>query len=472
MELRNFPAAVDDFADRPARREAFAQGWDAILASWFEAYAGIEGGAFYDDRADATPGEPDVQSVAWDAFPRPIERWFEDADDPDLDRWHAAETLRPRTFDGKPLRRVTDGSLAEPVPVFHRQQDEYCEWFAHRDDDGRIARVTFTCEGPEYWRFLAGGTGAFFPEDDERSAIVEGDMDLVLERYRAHVDPAVDGDDLLWPYDVAAYDARSRRWAIYGKAGTYNPFNKWTTTHGAMHLTHPANTLRGVFTVAGRAAVLRKDGSGRPVTDAEAIVCCSGFGEPNRSSDPTIGAAVNGLVADGLSVSLADPLGLYIAGINLDAFRGPGGEDMTRAWTVDRGDPSTQRILRATFAAPAGSGLTVDDIRAAGTPIAYGGQIADEVQMIVSALAKRIRPRPPARQKCVTKCCEHPERTGVMTVIDKAASCRTVDWEELAPTTGTPGPELAPPALALAEPADVVDLDPAAWTHAAVPRSR
>ena len=89
-----------------------------------------------------------------------------------------------------------------------------------------------------------------------------------------------------------------------------------------------------------------------------------------------------------------------------------------------------------------------------------------------STVHARVMSSPPARQKCVTKCCEHPERTGVMTVIDKAASCRTVDWEELAPTTGTPGPELAPPALALAEPADVVDLDPAAWTHAAVPRSR
>ena len=72
--------------------------------------------------------------LAWDAFPRPIEKWFEEADDPELERWRAAETLRPRLFDGRPLRRVTDGSLAEPVPVLHRQQDEYCEWFAHRDD--------------------------------------------------------------------------------------------------------------------------------------------------------------------------------------------------------------------------------------------------------------------------------------------------------------------------------------------------
>lgn len=472
MELRNFPAGVDDFADQPGRRAAFAAGWDAIVSSWFEAYAGIEGGRFYDPRADDTPGRPDTQSVAWDAFPRPIEKWFEEADDPESERWRAAETLRPRTFDGKPLRRVTDGSLAEPVPVFHRQQDEYCEWFAHRDDQGRIARVTFTCEGPEYWRFLAMGTRAFFAAGDERAGIVDGDMDLVADLYRRHVDPSVAVGELLWPYDVAAYDARARTWAIYGRAGTYNPFNRWNTTAGAMHLTHPANTLRGVFTVAGRAAVLRKDSRSRPIDDAEAIVCCSGFGEPNRSSDPSIGAGVNGLVAGGLSVSLADPVGLYMATINTGAFQGPGGQDVREAWTVDRGDPERQRILRATFAPPAGTGFGVEDILAAGTPIAYGGQIADEVQMIVTALAKRLHASPPARQRCVTACCENPERAGVVTVVERGVRCSTVDWGDLAPTTGAESPGQPPPSLALAEPADILDPSPAAWTEAAAPRSR
>jgi hypothetical protein len=259
------------------------------------------------------------------------------------------------------------------------------------------------------------------------------------------------------------------KWATYGRAGTYNPFNRWNTTAGAMHLTHPANTLHGVFTVVGRAAVLRKDSRGRPVDDAEALVCCSGFGEPNRSSDPTIGAGVNGLVRDGLSVSLADPLGLYMAGINAGAFRGPAGEDMGPAWQVDRGDAAAQRILRATFAAP--PGLTVDQVLAAGTPIAYGGQIADEVQMIVTALAKRIHPSPPARKRCVTTCCEHPGRPGVVTVVDRGVKCSTVDWASLAPTTtaspDSPAPP-APPSLALAEPAEIVEQ----WLEAAAPRSR
>lgn len=460
MTLRSFPGGINDVADEAGRREAFAEGWDVIVSAWFEAYAGIEDGGFYDPRADTTPGPPDSQSVAWDAFPRAIERWFEDADDPDLERWRAADTLRPRLFDGRPLRRVKDGSLAEPVPVLHRQQDEYCEWFAHRDDEGRIDRVDFTCEGPEYWRFLALGTGAFFAPDDERARIVDGDIDLVAALYRAHVDPSVAVDDLLWPYDVAAYDAESGRWYYYGFAGTYNPFNRWNTTAGAMHLTHPANILQGVFTVVGRAAVLRADGAGRPVDDAEAIVCCSGFGEPNRSSDPTIGAAVNGLVAGGLSVSLADPVGLYIAGINLGAFSGPDGEALADLWQVARGDASRQQILRATFAPPEGSGLTVGDVRAAGTSIAYGGQIADEVQMIAGAVAKRLRPEPPARQRCVTRCCEHPDRVGVVTVVPPDGDCAGVDWDSLAPASELEPMEHPTPAMALAEPVEIVARPP------------
>ena len=30
---------------------------------------------------------------------------------------------------------------------------------------------------------------------------------------------------------------------VYALRGQYNRLNKWNTTHGAMHLTHPANNL-------------------------------------------------------------------------------------------------------------------------------------------------------------------------------------------------------------------------------------
>lgn len=468
MDLRSFPGGIDDLAGQPGRREAFAQGWDAIVSAWFDAYAGIEGGGFYDPRADTTPGDPDMHSVAWDAFPRAIDRWFEEADEPDLERWRAAETLRPSLFGGRPLRRVTAGSLAEPVRVLHRQQDEYCEWFARRDQDGHITQVDFTCEGPEYWRFLATGTQTFFAPDDERAGIVDGDIDLVADLYRTHIDPSVKAEDLLWPYDVAAFDPESERWYYYGRAGTYNPFNRWNTSDGAMHLTHPSNILQGVFTVVGRAAVLRADGSGRPVDDGEALVCCAGFGEPNRASDPAVGAAINALVAGGLSVSVADPVGPYLAGINVGAFTGPDGEALDDVWRVVRGDASQQQILRATFGPSPGGGLTVEDVLVAGTPIAYGGQIADEVQMVAVAVAKQLEATPTAPQRCVTKCCEHPFRPGVLTVIPLGADCDGVDWDLIAPVTHAGQEDHAPPTMALTEPVEIVDPPPVNAT----PRSR
>ena len=447
MERYQPPGLVDDFARRPASQDALAAGWDAVIDSWLHHYADFEGGRFYNPRQDTAPGELAHQPVAWDAFPRMLEKWFEDDDEPDLRRWQASDTLRLRTYGGEPLRRVRDGSLAEPVDVFYRQLDEYCEWYVHRDADGHIRRITFTSEAPEYWRFLASGTRAFFEDDDERSRIVEGDMDLVTELYREHVDPAVTGDDLLWPYDVASYDVVDRKWYLYGRAGTYNPFNKWTTTRGSMHLTHPANTLWGEFKVAARAAVLRRTTDGDPVDDAEDVVCCSGFGDPNRSSDPTIGAAVNELVRDGLSVSLADPVGLYLAGINLDAFQGPDGGQVQGAWTVDRGDGERQMAVRATFAPPPGAVYAVDQMRASGTPIGYGGQVADEVQMILTGLAKRRADRPPDRQPCVTKCCEHPEKAGIETAVGPNARCSAVDWGAIAPRLEPPpGERLRSPA--------------------------
>ncbi|MGH9279363.1 MAG: hypothetical protein ACRD12_14815 [Acidimicrobiales bacterium] len=439
MDRLRPPGLLDDFARRPDRQEAFARGWDAVVDSFMVTFAGVEGGAFFDARRGAASGEPERVSVAWDASPRVLAKWFEGEDDPDAARWEAAETLRPRLFGGQPLRQVVDGALGDPVEVLHRQQDEYCEWFVDRDDAGRIGRITLTCDVPEYWQLLASGTAPFFEATDERSTIVEGDIELVAELYREHVDPGIAVDDLLWPYDVAAYDDVGKQWYYYGRAGTYNPFNRWNTTHGAMHLTHPANTLVGEFRVAARAAVLRHDARGEPVDDAETLVCCSGFGEPNRSSDPAIGAAVNGLVRQGYSVSLADPVGLYIAGINLGAFRGPGGEPVDGAWRVDRGDAERQMVLRATFAAPPGAPYTVNEMRSAGSPIAYGGQIADQVQMIVTGLAQRAGYEG-AHQPCVAQCCEHPDKPGVVAVV---FPCATVDWADRSPLTGEPA---APPA--------------------------
>ena len=439
MERFSPPGFLADFARRPALAAAYEQGWHAVMSNWFDESVAVEGSAFYNWLTDMSPGDAETQPVAWDAFPRMLERWFEEEDDADRKRLEAAETLRPQTFDGQPLRKIVKGKLGDPIPTFYRQQDEYCEWFVHRHGDGRIGRVTFTSEGPEYWQFLAHGTKPFFAAEDERSKIVAGDLTLVLDLYREHVSPLVKLADLRWPYDVAIFVAgeggeggEGGSWYRYAAKGDYNLFNKWNTTQGSMHLTHPANSLGAEVYLAARAAILRKDAAGKPVDGTEALVCCSGFGDPNRSSDPAIGKGVNGLAKAGLSVSLADPVGLYLAGINLDGFRGPKGEDVSRAWSVVRGDGERGVALRAVFQLPPDLGLTVDQVLARGTPITCGGQIADEVQITLTGIVKKRGDESDQRYPCVATCCKHPTK-GVRTVIDAGGTCESVDWKEVAP---------------------------------------
>src|SRR6478752_3807052 len=133
-------------------------------------------------------------------------------------------------------------------------------------------------------------------------------------------------------------------------------------------------------------------------------VCCSGFGDPNRSSDPTIGAAVNRFARSGLSVSLADPVGLYIAALALDGFSGPRGEEVAAAWQVDRGSREERRILRARFEVPQELGFTVDQVLLDGDAIRFGGQIADRIQMVLTGIAKQLVAGPVALRACIGQC--------------------------------------------------------------------
>lgn len=449
MDRFNPPGFLEDFARRPDSAEARALAWSAVIASWMDNTARSYGtpevpSLFFNPLKDETPGEPASEEIAWDAFPRFLTRWFQDDDEPDEKRWLAAETLRPLHVNGRALRRVDEqGFLREELELFYRQQDEYCEWHADRDEDGRITRICFASEAPEYWEFLAEGTRPFFAADDPRSGLIAGDLELVAELYREHVSPEVTAEDLVWPHDVAYFESSTDPatgqpfgWSFYARKGSYNPFNKWTTTDGIMHLTHPANTLRGEFRVGGGASVRRRDGNGQPVVDPERLVCCSGFGDPNRSSDPNIGAAVNGFARAGLSVSLADPVGLYMSELTLDGFSGPAGEELTAAWQVDRGSREDRRILRARFQVPAGLGFTADQVLLDGDGIRFGGQVADRIQMVLTGIAKQLVTDPVALRDCIGQCCSHPEKGEIEHVFRSGLSCGDLPasaWAEVHP---------------------------------------
>lgn len=233
-------------------------------------------------------------------------------------------------------------------------QDEYCEWSVTRDPaTNKITRVTFTCEGPEYWEYLARVAPA-----------------VALRLYREFVSPDVQDRDL--------FDA----------AGVYNPRNRWnsTTTNGAMHLIQVNNTLSAEIELAAGSSVVRNIG-GRLLTEARELIDCGKYGGPERHSDPHIGERVNGLARQRADVTLENPVGLYFHDLLTTGWQTPDGADPKAFWKYVRG--ANGKFVRAVYEVAPGTGYVVGDIKINGRNIEYGAQIADFVLIKLTGLAHR-----------------------------------------------------------------------------------
>jgi hypothetical protein len=426
MALLNPPGSIDDFQKRPAIADKYAMGWDTWLRFAIESARRGDRRRAPAPRFDVPVLDPPTTKPApfpWDAFPRVIKQWYKNDPTPDETRWRVAEILHPVRIGHFP-----DGT---PAMIKERQQDEYCEWFVHgRSDD--IRRIDFTCEGPEYWQFLAGGTDVLFravPAIRDQLPPFSGDMTLVLELYRAFVSEEVEPDDLVWPENVLADDdGFHNEGEVIFNAGDYNPHNKWNTTHGAMHLTHHSNTLGAEINLAADGTKNWTRG-GEAVTDQDDLACSTGIGDPNRSSDPAIAAGVNAAASGGRLVALANPIGLYISDISRDAFKGPAGWSFEQAWGFRRG--SEGRMLRTSLIGSPDGKIPIRDIRVNAQPIRSGSQVADTIQMILfgevhGEKGPRVEvPIPPG-----TTCCEDPSGRLV-------AQCGFTDWDDLKPDEGT-----------------------------------
>jgi hypothetical protein len=373
-------------------------------------------------------GGHDPVPVFWEAFPKRISDFF-DGDE----KWSRAAEFEVATA-GNPASRLFEvdaaGRLARRMDeVVTRSHDEYLEWHEHRDAQGRITRISFTCEPPEYWEFLGNGTPAR-PEVRDRKKL--------LELYRALVGPQVVEAELYWRHDVAILqpDGNGGQRAVLAFAkDDYNPFNRFNVREGAVHLTQRANTLGAEIVLGASASVLRRDAAGRPVKEASRLICCSGFGEPNRSSDPGIGAGVNGIVAAGGFVTLADPIGLYIGDADISVV-GPGGEDVSSGWRVERGDAASKRVLHASFAVPAGRGFTVSDCSIGGNRIVSGGQFAERIGMVLFGQRSDAGPGGAGgagaspRLACPFKGCVREEFPSLLDIVGADQRCRDISNTE------------------------------------------
>jgi hypothetical protein len=325
--------AVLQAFDTPARlrdtSDANRAVWSGLVKEIFRPYVN-RFRQLYDPTASDTPADARVESIAWTAFPARLLRGATSEEA----RWRLADNDR-------------------------NQQDEYCEWSVQRDAGGKVVRVTFTSEVPEYFEFLA-----------------DNDPQQLLDFYRRFVSPEARLEDLMLN-------------------GSYRRDNRWNVgTNGPLaHLRQDNNTLGAAVDLVANATVPRQI-NGVPVITKQALAKCASLGNEFRNSDPQIAASVNSATRGGDEVSLQDPIGLYIHGLNTVGLRARDGADPAQFWTIERGTP--EHALRARFEVPPGRGYVVGDVLAFGRPIAFGAQLADRVSVRINALVKRANHTPAA----------------------------------------------------------------------------
>lgn len=364
------PANLTDFdgiADQGAAWDEFIELSIRRNIEDVEAEIGTGRCQFYNPKATSTDPPVATDVIRWKGFPLIIA-----ARHPGNRRaaWAEAEQLQ------------SDGSIR------FRPQDEYLEWRVTKDASGKVVRVVFTCEGPEYWEALAEGYPPSFTLARSQGGLggtkgtgAQGDKNAVLALYRRYVDPNVQMADL--------FDGNGR----------YNRWNKWNTTDGIMHLSQPNNTLGAEINIAAQATIIREK-AGQTITDPDALIVCSGFGARRRASDPHIGDEVNRLARGGSAITLLDPVGLYIDGMpeGIGTWTTPDGQPASQFWTVARGTAAA--TVRAVFEVPASAGYAVGDIKIAGRAIEFGGQIAEHINVKLTGVACRQGSFQNAAQPC------------------------------------------------------------------------
>ena len=224
-------------------------------------------------------------------------------------------------------------------------QIEYLEWRVTREEgSGKIKKVTFVTETPEYWEQL-------FKFDPKRCA----------EVYTSLVGADVKEADLV------------------DSSGNYNQLNPWNTSKGIVHyiVDSPANTLPVAISLAGGS--VRLNGA-RHLRDNYELA--DGFA--TTSADPRVQIDVNTLARKGLSVTCREPISLYMGAWDDSGWTKPDGSPVGDYWHVVRGQLGA--ALRLEYEVPPEAGFLVSDIKIGGRPITHGGHLAEHVTVMLRGL--------------------------------------------------------------------------------------
>jgi hypothetical protein len=354
----------------------------------------------YADPTESPPpaGADTVPIQAWNGFPRAVMRRAPWKEYPPVEgdtegNYRAVEHLGDEDYPAGTFIDRRDRVLHLPV---RDRQDEYLEWMATRNRDAKIVRLTFVAEGYDYFSEL-------FKHDEGRA----------LELYKDFT-----GVSSLKVDDLHAKNGIYRRLKNGDKRtvvepGDFNPRNGYNINPGIVHLSHRANSLGAEVNLAGVSGIARKKASGSVVDgkNEEELLCCNGGGNPNRNSDPLISAQAYAQVLASYRYTLANPVGLYIAGIEDGLLLPDNATQVPREWwhTV-RGeglwDTSKSRVLRLELEVPAKEKITISDLLVGGNPIRFPGQIAEllSVHLFVTRWKRNDASVGPT-VKCDSTCC-------------------------------------------------------------------
>jgi hypothetical protein len=332
--------------------------------------------AYVDPTVTAPPNNAETIPVpAWPGFPLAVTRqkWPNITLNPDIDDpdgyYRAVEHFGHEDIGG--LLDRFGNPLSYPV---RDRQDEYLEWAVAPDR----RKITFVAEGYDYY-----------------SALFRDNEQAVVDIYKEFTqNNTITADDLRAPQEIR-YLSRGQL-QILTRAGEFNPRNRLNLADGRIiHLSHRANSLGAEINLAGVSSLARKniDGGLIDSASAEEVICCNHSGAVNRNSDPAISHAAYGLVLDHKRFTLADPVGLYIAGARRTAVKLPTGNDQVpdEWWKVVRGEgemdnPESSRILRLELEVPEGEivngrQMTIFDLEIGGAPARFAGQFAELVDV-------------------------------------------------------------------------------------------
>lgn len=382
-------------------------------------------------------------TIVWDGFPRKISAWMNLDPISDPEDWeHAFRSAEPLEewvmcylAQYRQISRVSPSRLPQGVAnafvdsinqtvdlstlftLKARLHDEYLEWHTHRDPDtNRVTKLSFTAEPPEYWEIIGNNDPA-----------------LLETLYKRYISDDVTLEELLWPEDVAlpVIDlitdpaTGQRRLGHAGwttarnfRKGQYNQFNKWNTTHGAMHLIQRANTLGAEINLAADATLayqVRADIHANPEQskDRFKLAACAQYGGINRNSDPRIGWDINTAVEAGNALSISDPMGLYIGAVQLEGLRDPQGNVLQKSdvYHPVRGDDDEQtpRILRFEITPPDGAEYGLEECTLGDYKLANGGPVAQATSINIHGEIVPSSAANPA-YRCDGKLCIHPTK--------------------------------------------------------------